>query len=40
VQPEVYNKSIAPNLKAGKTLGVTHGFNVHFKTIVRRRTST
>ena len=34
VQPEVYNKSIAPNLKAGKTLGVTHGFNVHFKTIV------
>src|SRR3954449_2424279 len=34
VQPEVYQKSIAPNLKAGKTLGVTHGFNVHFKTIV------
>src|SRR5687768_13134395 len=33
VQPEVYNKSIAPNLKDGKTLGVTHGFNVHFKTI-------
>ncbi len=33
VQPEVYNKSIAPNLTAGKTLGVTHGFNVHFKTI-------
>ncbi|QOV88784.1 ketol-acid reductoisomerase [Humisphaera borealis] len=33
VQPEVYNKSIAPHLKAGKTLGVTHGFNVHFKTI-------
>src|SRR6476469_4575364 len=34
VQPEVYEKSIAPHLKAGKTLGVTHGFNVHFKTIV------
>jgi ketol-acid reductoisomerase len=34
VQPEVYNKSIAPNLKAGKTLGATHGFNIHFKTIV------
>ncbi|HEX8323771.1 MAG TPA: ketol-acid reductoisomerase [Tepidisphaeraceae bacterium] len=34
VQPEVYHKSIAPHLKAGKTLGVTHGFNVHFKTIV------
>jgi ketol-acid reductoisomerase len=34
VQPEVYEKSIAPNLKAGKALGATHGFNVHFKTIV------
>ncbi len=34
VQPEVYHKSIEPHLKAGKTLGVTHGFNVHFKTIV------
>jgi ketol-acid reductoisomerase len=34
VQPEVYNKSIAPNLKAGKALGATHGFNIHFKTIV------
>jgi ketol-acid reductoisomerase len=34
VQPEVYEKSIAPNLKSGKTLGVTHGFNIHFKTIV------
>jgi ketol-acid reductoisomerase len=33
VQPEVYNKSIAPHLKAGKALGATHGFNVHFKTI-------
>src|SRR5438067_12794963 len=33
-QPEVYKKSIAPNLKAGKALGATHGFNVHFKTIV------
>src|SRR5205814_1603592 len=34
VQPEVYNKSIAPQLKAGKSLGATHGFNIHFKTIV------
>ena len=34
VQPEVYNRYIAPNLKAGQTLGFTHGFNVHFKTIV------
>src|SRR6266487_1549724 len=33
-QPEVYNKSIAPNLKAGKAFGATHGFNIHFKTIV------
>src|SRR3954453_6974373 len=24
VQPEFYNKSIKPHLKAGKTLGVTH----------------
>src|SRR3954468_24743383 len=32
--PDVYNKAIAPNLKAGKALGATHGFNIHFKTIV------
>jgi ketol-acid reductoisomerase len=34
VQPAVYAKSIGPNLKAGKALGATHGFNIHFKTIV------
>jgi len=34
VQPDVYRKHIAPNLKAGQTLGATHGFNIHFKTIV------
>src|SRR4051794_13738369 len=34
VQPDVYKKSIAPHLKAGKAIGATHGFNVHFKTIV------
>jgi ketol-acid reductoisomerase len=34
VQPEVYKKSIEPNLTKGKVLGFTHGFNVHFKTIV------
>jgi ketol-acid reductoisomerase len=34
VQPGVYEKSIAPHLTAGKALGFTHGFNVHFKTIV------
>jgi ketol-acid reductoisomerase len=36
-QPEVYFKQIEPVLKsagAGKTLGFTHGFNIHFKTIV------
>jgi ketol-acid reductoisomerase len=33
-QPGVYAKSIAPHLKSGKTLGFTHGFNIHFKTIV------
>jgi len=34
VQPAVYNKSIGANLRAGQTLGATHGFNIHFKTIV------
>src|ERR671913_191685 len=33
-QPEVYNKSIAPHLKSGKAFGATHGFNIHFKTVV------
>ncbi|HMO26645.1 MAG TPA: ketol-acid reductoisomerase, partial [Tepidisphaeraceae bacterium] len=33
VQPEVYNSKIAPNLRPGQTLGFTHGFNIHFKTI-------
>ena len=33
-QPEVYVASIGPKLKAGKALGFTHGFNIHFKTIV------
>jgi ketol-acid reductoisomerase len=34
VQPEVYEKSIKPNLRPGMSLGCTHGFNIHFKTIV------
>ena len=34
MQPEIYDKSIAPHLTAGKALGTTHGFNVHFKMIV------
>ena len=33
VQPEVWTASILPNLKPGTAIGVTHGFNVHFKTI-------
>lgn len=33
VQPDVYEKSIKPNLRPGMALGCTHGFNVHFKTI-------
>lgn len=34
VQPEVYEQSIKPNLKPGAAIGATHGFNIHFKTIV------
>lgn len=34
VQPDVYEKSIRNNLKPGAALGATHGFNIHFKTIV------
>src|SRR5260221_5628106 len=34
VQPDVYERSIAPHLKGGKALGTTHGFNIHFKTVV------
>ena len=33
-QPSVYLKDIAPNLKPGKTLLFSHGFSIHFKTIV------
>src|SRR6476646_11754755 len=31
VQPEVWNKSIKPNLREGQAIGATHGFNFHFK---------
>jgi len=34
VQPDVWEKDIKPNLKKGAAIGATHGFNVHFKTIV------
>ncbi len=33
-QPAAYKKDIEPNLKPGKTLLFSHGFSVHFKTIV------
>jgi len=34
VQAKVYEAQIAPNLKAGQTIGFCHGFNIHFKYIV------
>jgi ketol-acid reductoisomerase len=33
-QPAAYKKDIAPNLTPGKTLLFSHGFSIHFKTIV------
>src|SRR4029453_9510888 len=33
-QPSVYEKDIAPNLAKGQTLLFSHGFSIHFKTIV------
>src|SRR5262249_20719116 len=30
----VYEKDIAPNLSKGKTLLFSHGFSIHFKTVV------
>lgn len=33
-QPSAYKKDIAPNLAKGKTLLFSHGFSIHFKTIV------
>ncbi len=33
IQAKVYKSQIAPNLKAGQTLGFCHGFNIHFKYI-------
>lgn len=34
VQAEIYDASIAPHMKAGKTLMFAHGFNIRYKTIV------
>jgi ketol-acid reductoisomerase len=33
-QPKAYEKDIAPNLSKGKTLLFSHGFSIHFKTVV------
>ncbi|MEI7776848.1 MAG: NAD(P)-binding domain-containing protein, partial [Verrucomicrobiota bacterium] len=33
-QPAAYTKDIEPNLTKGKTLLFSHGFSVHYKTIV------
>src|SRR5262249_4339731 len=33
-QAAAYEKDIAPNLRKGKTLLFSHGFSIHFKTIV------
>src|SRR5436309_63243 len=33
-QAKVYARDIAPNLTAGKTLLFSHGFSIHFKTVV------
>ncbi len=34
VQAKVYKKAIEPNLKQGKALVFSHGFNIHFKEIL------
>jgi ketol-acid reductoisomerase len=36
-QPDVWEKSIKPNIRKGATFGATHGFNIHFKTITPGR---
>jgi ketol-acid reductoisomerase len=36
-QPAAYSKDIAPNLSPGKTLLFSHGFSIHFKTVVPPR---
>src|SRR6266446_6317622 len=33
-QPSAYERDIAPNLSKGKTLLFSHGFSIHFKTVV------
>ena len=38
VQAKVYNEAIKPNLKKGKALCFSHGFNIHFKQIKPSKT--
>ena len=33
-QAKAYERDIAPNLAPGKTLLFSHGFSIHFKTVV------
>jgi len=33
-QPDVYHKSVAPNLKQGSSLAFAHGFNIHYNQII------
>ena len=33
---EVYNKEVAPNIKAGAALAFAHGFNVHYGQVIPR----
>jgi ketol-acid reductoisomerase len=33
-QPEVFRTQVMPNLTKGKTLGFSHGLNIHFKKII------
>ena len=34
VQAKVYQQAVKPNLKKGKALCFSHGFNIHFKEII------
>ena len=34
VQAEVYRAEVEPNLRAGKTLCFSHGFNIHYRLII------
>src|SRR6185295_9184094 len=38
LQGEIYKKDIAPQMKKGKSIAFSHGFNIHFKQIVPPKT--